>query len=1067
MRQLVSFAIHKRGLVALFLVAMLAVGGYAFSQLNIEAYPDPVPPMVEVVTQSAGLSAEEIERNITIPVEIQMAGIPHITSVRTISLFGLSDVKIQFTYDFTHDEAQQRVINGLSQLGPLNGGAQPSVSPTSPIGEIVRYRVMGPPGYSLTDLKTLQDWVLQRRFKAVPGVIDVTGWGGKTKSYEVALDRDRLASYGVSVPQVITAIGNADINVGGQTLNFGPQAAIVRGVGLIQSPDDIRNIVVASPKGIPVKISDIAQIKVSNLPRQGVAGQDNDDDIVQGIVLMNRGEKSSPTIHRVEEEIQHINTGNILPPGVHIERIYDRSDLIKITTTTVLHSLIEGIVLIFIIQWLFLGNLRSALIVAATIPFALCFAVLIIVLKGDSANLLSVGAIDFGLVVDATVILVENIYRHLSEISHRNRAGRITDDIRSSTLLEAASEVAKPIVFSAVIIITSFLPLFTLTGVEGHIFGPMASTYAYAIIGGLIATFTVTPALSALILTKPLEEKDTWLVARLRALFRPIWLFAQKARILVLGGAAILVVAAFALTPLLGMEFLPHLEEGNLWIRATMPSAVSLEASSDYVNQMRKIIKSYPQVQTVVSQHGRPDDGTDATGYFNAEFFAPLKTFDDHSVWKGDLDTKDKLVAEMNKKLQDRFPGVEFNFSQYIQDNVEEAASGVKGENSIKLYGSDLATLQATAMKIENAMAKVPGITDLGVFDSMGQPTLNITVDRNRAARYGLNSGDINSVIQAAVGGAQAGSYFEPGTDRNYPIMVRLADKDRQDITALGRIPVTGTSPTGATISVPLSDVADIKLVSGASFIYREGGERYIPIKFSVRGRDLASAVKEAQQVVDHDVALPTGYHVEWAGELGDLNEALGRLAIVVPISIGLILILLFLNFSSLIDMLLAAAAMPLAMVGGVIALLVTHTPFSISAAIGFVALLGISVMDGILIVSTFNQAIDEGLTRSRALKQTYTHCLRPVIMTCFVAFVGLLPASISNGVGSQVQKPLALVVVGGAFLAPFLILTVLPTLVEMFSRHVSRFKYPTSAPSHPTTAPESATAHEMEVTAE
>jgi cobalt-zinc-cadmium resistance protein CzcA len=1053
MRQLVSFAIHKRGLVALFLVAMLAVGAFAFSQLNIEAYPDPVPPMVEVVTQSAGLSAEEIERNITIPIEIQMAGIPHITSVRTISLFGLSDVKIQFTYDFTHDEAQQRVINGLSQLGPLSGGAQPQVSPTSPIGEIVRYRVMGPPGYSLTDLKTLQDWVLQRRFKSVPGVIDVTGWGGKTKSYEVALDRDRLTAYGISTPQVITAIGNADVNVGGQTLNFGPQSAIVRGVGLIQSPDDIRNIVVASPKGVPVRVSDIARVKVSNLPRLGVAGQDNDDDIVQGIVLMHRGEKSSPTIRRVEEEIDHINHGNILPPGVHIARIYDRSDLIRITTTTVLHSLIEGIVLIFIVQWLFLGNLRSALIVAATIPFALCFAVLIIVLKGDSANLLSVGAIDFGLVVDATVILVENIYRHLAEITHRNRHGRISDDIRASTLLGAAIEVGKPIVFSAVIIITSFLPLFTLTGVEGHIFGPMASTYAYAILGGLIATFTVTPALSALILTKPLEEKDTWLVGKLRALFRPVWLFTQKARTLTLGAATILVVAAFVLTPLLGMEFLPHLEEGNLWIRATMPSAVSLESSNGYVNQMRRLIKSYPQVQTVVSQHGRPDDGTDATGYFNAEFFAPLKPFDDHSVWTGQTKTKDELVAQMSQQLRDRFPGVEFNFSQYIQDNVEEAASGVKGENSIKLYGSDLATLQATAMKIEAAMAKVPGITDLGVFDSMGQPTLNITIDRNRAARYGLNTGDINTVVQAAVGGAQAGSYYEPGSDRNYPIMVRLAGKDRQDIGAIGRIPVTGTSPTGATISVPLSDVATIRLVSGASFIYREGGERYIPIKFSVRGRDLAGAVKAAQAAVDRDVALPGGYHVEWAGELGDLNEALGRLAVIVPITIGLILILLFLNFSSVIDMLLAAAAMPLAMVGGVLALLLTHTPFSISAAIGFVALLGISVMDGILIVSTFNQAVDEGLSRAKAVKQTCLQSLRPVVMTCFVAFVGLLPASISGGVGSQVQKPLALVVVGGAFLAPFLILTVLPTLVELFSRHSGRFKYPAGAEARP--APE------------
>jgi len=1075
MSSVVLLALRQRVLVAVLLAVFMVMGVVLFTKLNIEAYPDPVPPQVEIVTQSSGLSAEEIERNISIPIEIQMAGIPHITAIRTISLFGLSDVKVQFTYDFTYDEAQQWVINRLSQLPPLPGGVQPQLSPTSPIGEIYRYRLMGPPGYSVTDLKTIQDWILERRFKAVPGVVDVTGWGGKTKTYEVSVDQHKLLQYGVTIPQLLTALNNSNVNVGGQTVNIGQQAAIVRGVGLIRSASDIGNVVLAQNKGVSVMLHDVADVSIGHQPRLGIAGQDNDDDIVQGIVLMRRGEQSMPTIHAVEDEVRNINASGILPAGVYIKPIYDRTDLINVTTRTVLENMLVGMVLIFLVQWLFLGDLRSAAIASATIPFALLFAVTILMLRGESANLLSVGAIDFGLVVDATVIMVENIFRHLSgEVSARGEREKRRAEAEAAgmhgklaTIMVAAQEVGQSILFSAAIIVAAFVPLFTMSGVEGHIFGPMARTYAYAIAGGVIATFVITPVLSAFLLPEKMEETETRLLRFLHHRYVQMSEFALANRTLALGGAGVLLGFAILAVTMMGMEFLPHLEEGNFWIRATMPQAVSLEASDQTVNEIRKVLLRYPEVQTVVSQHGRPDDGTDATGYFNAEFFAPLKTFDDHSVWKGDLDTKDKLVAEMNKKLQDRFPGVEFNFSQYIQDNVEEAASGVKGENSIKLYGSDLATLQATAMKIENAMAKVPGITDLGVFDSMGQPTLNITVDRNRAARYGLNSGDINSVIQAAVGGAQAGSYFEPGTDRNYPIMVRLADKDRQDITALGRIPVTGTSPTGATISVPLSDVADIKLVSGASFIYREGGERYIPIKFSVRGRDLASAVKEAQQVVDHDVALPTGYHVEWAGELGDLNEALGRLAIVVPISIGLILILLFLNFSSLIDMLLAAAAMPLAMVGGVIALLVTHTPFSISAAIGFVALLGISVMDGILIVSTFNQAIDEGLTRSRALKQTYTHCLRPVIMTCFVAFVGLLPASISNGVGSQVQKPLALVVVGGAFLAPFLILTVLPTLVEMFSRHVSRFKYPTSAPSHPTTAPESATAHEMEVTAE
>lgn len=1038
MRQVVSFALHKRALMLIALVAMLAAGAFAFSQLNIEAYPDPVPPMVELVTQSSGLSAEEMERNVTIPLEIQMAGIPHVTSVRTISLFGLSDVKVQFTYDFTHNEAEQRVINRLSQMGTLAGGLQPQVSPTSPIGEIMRYRVVGPKGYSLTDLKTIEDWIVERRLKAVPGVIDVTGWGGKTKSYEVDLDRNKLNAYGISVPQVLNAIGNADTNIGGQTINFGAQSTIVRGVGLIQSLDDIRKIVVASPKGVPVQIRDIGDVKLSNLPRLGIAGQDNDDDIVQGIVLMQRGAKSTPTIKLVEAAIDQINHANILPYGVHLERIYDRSDLISITTKTVFHSLIAGIAFIFLAQWLFLGNLRSALVVAATIPFALCFAVIIIVVKGDSANLLSVGAIDFGLVVDATVIMVENIYRHLGELWHKRSADSITDSVRRSSILQAASEVGQPIIFSAVIIITSFLPLFTLTGVEGHIFGPMASTYAYAIMGGLIATFTVTPALSAVLLKGKVSEKDTWLVAGLRRIFRPLWALSLRFRLATLGIAGVLIAFAIAVFPFLGMEFLPHLEEGNMWIRATMPASVSLEASNGYVNEMRRMLKSYPQVQTVVSQHGRPDDGTDATGFFNAEFFVPLKRFDD-PTWKGL--SKDQLIERMNTNLSNHFPGVEFNFSQYIQDNVEEAASGVKGENSLKLFGPDLSVLQTTAGRIEKAMSGVQGITDLGVFNSLGQPTLNITVDREKAARYGLNTGDVNNVIAAAIGGTQAGTYYQPNSDRNYPIIVRFRPEDRFDINAISRIPVTGTSPTGASVSVPLGDITDIKLVSGPSFIYREGGERYIPIKFSVRGRDLGGAVKAAQAALASQVHLPVGYHIEWAGELGEMNEALGRLAVIVPVSIVLILILLFLNFSSVIDMALAALAMPLAMVGGILALLITHTAFSISAAIGFVALLGISVMDGIIVVTTFNQARDEGLSRTRAMAQTLANCLRPVIMTCFVAFVGLLPAAISNGVGSQVQKPLALVVVGGALLAPVLILTVLPVLVHMFSKHVGLFK--------------------------
>jgi cobalt-zinc-cadmium resistance protein CzcA len=1035
MNGIVAFALHRRGLMVILLLALLAAGGIAFARLNIEAYPDPVPPMVEVVTQMPGFSAEEMERNITIPIEIQMSGVAHVTSVRTISLFGLSDVKVQFTYDFTHEEAQQQVFNRLGHLGGLPNGAQPQVSPTSPIGEIYRYRLVGPPGFSLTDLKTLQDWVVQRKFKAVPGVIDVTGWGGRTKTYDVVVDNQRLLAHGLSLQQVLDALNKSNINVGGQTVDFGTQAAIVRGVGLIQSVQDIRKVMVAPNRGSPVMLGEVAEVQVGLRPRLGVAGQDDSDDIVQGIVLMHRGEQSMPTIRGVQAQVKAINDSGLLPPGVRVQRIYDRSDLIDLTTHTVLHNLVEGVVLIFLVQWAFLGNLRSALIVSATIPFALCFAVLIMTIRGESANLLSMGALDFGLIVDATVIMVETIFRHLAEPPAVYVVGSRNAPRKASTILGAASEVNRAIFFAAAVIIASFLPLFTLTGVEGHIFGPMAKTYAYAITGGLIATFTITPALSALLLPEHLSETETFIVARLRRLYEPAARFALANRTLVLGSAAVVAVCALILARTLGLEFLPHLEEGNFWIRATLPASISLEEGNGYVNRMRRLIKTFPEVQTVISQHGRPDDGTDATGFFNAEFFVPLKPATD---WPHGL-TKEALTQQVNHALGEAFPGVDFNFSQYIQDNVEEAASGVKGSNSVKLFGPDLEVLEQTATKIEAAMAKTPGITDLGVFRSLGQPTVRIDVDRQRAATYGLAPGDVNAVVQAAVGGEDAGALYEPGSDRNFPIVVRLRPEERADMAAIGRITVAGTSPKGDPIAVPLAEVASIRLVSGAAFVYREAQERYIPIKFSVRGRDLGGAVQEAQARVNRDVPLPPGYHLEWAGELGNLKSAIDRLQIVVPISLGLILLLLYLNFSSIRDMLLAASVMPMAMVGGVLGLSLTGTPFSISAAIGFIALFGISVMDGIIVLNAFNQLIDEGIERSQALFKACQTCLRPVAMTCVAAGAGLFPAALSNGIGSQVQKPLALVVVSGVLLAPALILLVLPVLIDLFSRRAAR----------------------------
>ncbi len=1044
MNGLIAFALKQRVIMLVLFVTTLTGGLFAFWQLNIEAYPDPTPPMVDVITQSAGLSAEEIERYITIPIEAQTAGLPNLRSVRTISLYGLSDVKLQFNFDYTYEQALQQVLNRLSQVPPLLNGAQPQISPVSPIGEIYRYRLTGPSSYSVTDLKTLQDWVLQRRFRAVPGVIDVTGWGGKTKQYEVEIDLNKLVASKITLPQVIQTLSSSNINVGGNTVDIGPQSAVVRGVGLIRSVEDLSNTMLTQSSGLPTLVGDVATVKVGSKPRLGIAGMNNDDDIVQGIVLMRRGEQSTPTIERVEREVEIINRSNVLPPGVKIERIYDRKDLIEITTRTVLHNMAIGIALIFAVQWLFLGNLRSALIVGATIPFALFFAVGVMVLRGESANLLSVGAIDFGLIVDATVIMVESMFRRLA--AHDELSFQATmpyhsygSDFRGKmlALFHGAVDVNRAILFASAIIIVGFIPLFTLSGVEGHIFGPMAKTYAYAIAGGLIATFTVTPALAALLLPDHVEEVETRLMRILRRFYIPILEVAVRRKNWTLAAATMLLCVAILAVRLLGLEFLPKLEEGNLWIRATLPSTISLEEGNKYVNQMRAVIRSFPEVESVVSQHGRPDDGTDATGFFNAEFFAPLKSA---SEWPRGMD-KERLTSEMLAKLQSEFLGVEFNFSQYLQDNVSEAVSGVKGENSIKLFGNDLEALTKTANQIREVLSTVRGITDLAVFTSLGQPTVQIDIDRARAGRYGLTPGDINSTVRAAIGGDSAGELYVPNSDQHFPIIVRLAPRYRESPEAISNIPVGIQGPSG-TMQVPLTEVANVDLVSGAAYIYREQQQRYLPIKFSVRDRDLGSAIAEAQKKIAQQVILPPGSRLEWVGEFGNLQDAIARLKIVVPVTLGLIALLLWINFGSLVDMLLAMSVIPMAVVGGIIGLFVTGVPFSVSAAIGFIALFGISVMNGIIVLSQFNLLIRGGMERTQAILQTGALQIRPVLMTCVIAGVGLLPAAISTGIGSQVQKPLAIVVVSGMTLAPILILLVLPALMAFLPRRRSDVRH-------------------------
>ncbi|MGA7328793.1 MAG: CusA/CzcA family heavy metal efflux RND transporter [Rhodomicrobium sp.] len=1034
MSTLIAASLRHRILVLIVFLMMIGAGVGAFLNLNIEAYPDPVPPLVDIVTQTPGQSSEEIERNITIPIEIQMAGIPHVTAIRTISLFGLSDVKVQFTYDFTYDEAEQWVINRLSQLPTLPNNAQPQISPESPIGEIYRYRIVAPKGFSVTDLKTMQDWILQRRFKALPGVIDVIGWGGALKTYEVTVDPNRLTNVGLTLPQMLQALNNSNVNVGGQTVNIGPQSMVVRGIGLVDSMDDIRNTVLASTNGMPVFVRDVATVSPGMQPRLGIAGQDGDDDILQGIVLMRRGQHSKETIKRIEQEVDYINSHDVLPPGVGLEKIYDRLDLITLTTNTVFHNLILGIVLIFLIQWVFLENLKSALVVSCTIPFALFFAVIIMAVRGESANLLSVGAIDFGLIVDASVIMMENIFRRVAEGGNGTPLAQAAAPPglpeRLKTHYFAALEVARSIFFAAAIIIVGFVPLFTLSGIEGHIFAPMAKTYAYALLGGLIASFTIIPAFSALFMDEKIHEGENLVLRVLRRAYRPAVEFALTRRFLTLSLAGLVFAAASLTANTLGLEFLPKLEEGNFWIRGTLPRSISLEEAQPYVNRMRAVIGSYPEVRTVVSQLGRPADGTDAAGFNNVEFYVPLKPRDE---WPAGLD-KEALTKLVNERLLAEFPGVDFNFSQNIQDNVEEAASGVKGENSVKIFGPDLATLEKTASKIKEVLATVKGIEDLSIFGSLGQPNLSIKVNRAQAARYGLAAGDVNAVIQAAIGGQAAGELYEKGSDRHFPILVRLDKRYRENIQAIRNISIGVNGQSGSTY-IPLSQLADINLTSGPFYIYREHQERYLPIKFSVRGRHLGGAVLEAQKKVNNEVALPGGYHIEWVGEFGNLQDALARLRIIVPVTILLIGILLYFNFESLTDTLIAMSVIPMAMTGGIFALSWTNTSFSVSAAVGFIALFGISAMEGILIISYYNRLLQTGMQKAEAIRESCRLRLRPVLMTCVAACVGLLPAAFSTGIGSQVQRPLAIVVVGGMLLAPFLILVILPAAIDVFSR--------------------------------
>ncbi|HEX9081981.1 MAG TPA: CusA/CzcA family heavy metal efflux RND transporter, partial [Holophagaceae bacterium] len=968
--------------------------------------PDPVPPLVEVITQPDGWSSEEVERAVTIPLELGLAGMRGLDHVRSQSVFGLSDVKCYFKWGTDYEQARQEVINRL-QFVSLPKGLSPQLSPWNAIGEVFRYQVRGK-GYSLEQLKTAQDWILEKQFKQVPGVIDVTGFGGEIRQYHVEVDPVRLRARGLQLAQVMAALANANTNVGGQRLTLGEQSYTIRGTGLIHSLQDINDVVLSTRNGVPTLVRDVADVSLGAAPRLGQVGLDRNPDIVQGTVLMRKGGSTLKTLAAIHAKMDEIRRNHLLPPGMDLVPYYDRGDLVSLTTHTVLENLLVGMGLVVLVLLLFLGNTRASLVAAINIPLALLVAFCGMVLTGTPANLISLGAVDFGIVIDSTVIMMENAVRHLRVSRTKNLPEQI---------LSAAHEIGRPLAFSTLILGVAFLPLFTLQGVEGVIFSPMARTYAFAIGGAILLALTLTPVLGSLLLRRDAlrEKRQRRLGAdqeeqtpAMRAILKAYLPLMDKGlrhpkRALVLALAVI--ALGVGTYPFLGAEFMPKLEEGNFWIRATLPVSASLEQSRSAADRMRTILLHHPEITHVVSQVGRPDDGTDVTGFFNVELFAPLKP---ESQWERGV-TKESLTNALSGELQRAFPGTTFSFSQYISDNVEEAVSGVKGENSVKVIGPDLAVNEAKAEAVAGVLAGIPGIQDLGVIHSLGQPSLRISPDRIRCARYGLNTGDVAAIIQAAVGGQAITQVYEG--EKVFDLTVRWPARDRQSLDALRQIPV----PTPGGANVPLSEVATFTQEDSPATIYREDGHRYAPVKFSVRGRDLEGTIAQAQAAVAEKVRLPYDVHLEWAGEINSLKSATHRLLVIVPITL---LLIAFLAHSAIKDWLLSSVVflnIPLACTGGILALKLTGISFSISAAMGFISIFGIAIQDSIIYITYFQRLhLHDGKDLLSSAREAAIERLRPALMTTLVATLGLLPAALSTRIGVQTQKPLAVVIIGG-----------------------------------------------------
>ena len=1036
-RSVVDFALNRRFFVLALAVLLFVWGVISFHDLPIEAYPDVANNYVSVITQWPGRAAEEVEQQVTIPIEAVMNGLPHVEHLRSTSIFGLSSVMLIFDDESENDWNRQRVLERLSQVN-LPQNVQPVMGTDwSPVGQIYWYTLRSTnPKYDLMELKSLQDWVLAKQFKTVPNVVDVSSFGGLTREYQVRVDPDKLVAYGLTIGQVEQQLTSNNVNAGGSFIEEGSQQINVRAIGLVSTVHDIEQIVLKAQSGTPLRVKDIATVVQGARIRLGQIGKTihrsdghlvDIDDVVEGIVLLRKGAESDATLKAIEVKVAELND-RVLPRGVKIVPHLDRSDLVHYTTHTVLRNLTEGIVLVVIVLFVFLANARGALIVALTIPFSLLFASICLDLRHIPANLLSLGALDFGMVVDGAIVMVENIVRHLGHSDGR------TPTIQR--IREAAHEVQRPVFYAIGIIITAYLPIFTLQQVEGRLFKPMAWTVAFALAGALIFSILIAPVLASLLFRNGATEWRNPAVSFLRDRYREgvRWAIGHR-RVTFMGAAACFLATIFVATGgIIGSEFLPHLDEGAIWVRGTLAPSTGATEGVRLMRKARLILASFPEVTVSVSQVGRPDDGTDVTGFFNTEYFVDLKPKEE---WRPAFhQNKEELIAAMDRELE-TLPGVLWNFSQPISDNMEEAVSGVKGELAVKLYGDDLKTLERIGDEIVNTMRRIKGVQDLGLFRVIGQPNLNLVIDRERAARHQINVSDVQDAVQTAVGGSAFSQVLQG--ERRYDLVMRYLPPFRDTREAIARIRLV--SPTGERVS--LAQLCDGSVADGANEIYREGNSRYVAIKYSVRGRDLGSTVEEAIRAVNVRVNLPAGYRVDWAGEYASQQRSERRLMIVVPITVLIILIILYTMFDSLKWAQLMLANIVMAPLGGLLALFVTGTHFSVSSGVGFLALFGVSVQTGVIMLEYINQLRARGQSIVDAAVEGAVLRLRPIMMTTLVATLGLLPAAVSHGIGSDSQRPFAIVIVGGLMVGVFINIFLLPTLYVLVARDHDRLPSP------------------------